>query len=598
MNRRKRQEAETGLQLSRYFPIFEWGRTYNRSVLTDDMVAAVIVTIMLIPQSLAYALLAGLPPVVGLYASILPLVLYAIFGTSRTLAVGPVAVISLMTASAAGAIAEQGSAEYLEAAITLAMLSGVMLTVLGALRAGFLANLLSHPVISGFITASGVLIATSQLKHILGIEAGGENWPAMLGSIARAIDTTNVWTLAVGVPALIFLFWVRRGGKPALQKVGLGEKSAALAAKASPIVAVTLSIIAAVAFDLGSKGVSLVGAIPQGLPPFALPSTDLSLIEKLWLPALLISIIGFVESVSVAQTLAAKRRQRITPDQELIGLGGANIASALSGGYPVTGGFARSAVNFDAGAQTPAAGAFTAIGIALATVFLTPLLVSLPVATLAATIIVAVLSLVDMRTPGQLWHYSKTDFAAHVVTIAITLLAGVEMGVIAGVAVGLILYLWRASRPHAAIVGRVPETEHFRNVERHKVFTVPHVLSIRIDEALTFLNARWLEEYVLEEVADRPEVRHVILLCSAVNEIDASGLESLEAINHRLGDVEIGLHFSEVKGPVMDRLQRTHLIDELNGKIFLTHGRAFAEVSLDTGEPQPPVDQYLARGLI
>ncbi|VVS98955.1 SulP family inorganic anion transporter [Erythrobacter sp. EC-HK427] len=584
--------------LSRYLPILDWGRTYNRGVLTDDLMAAVIVTIMLIPQSLAYALLAGLPPVVGLYASIVPLFAYAIFGTSRTLAVGPVAVISLMTASAAGAVAAQGTAEYLEAAITLAMLSGVMLAVLGLLRAGFLANLLSHPVISGFITASGVLIATSQVKHILGIQAGGDNWPAMLGSLASTIGDTNPVTLAIGVPATLFLFWVRKGGKPALQKLGLKERAAEMTAKAGPVVAVALTILAVEAFGLEERGVSLVGAIPQGLPPFAMPSTDLSLIEKLWVPALLISIIGFVESVSVAQTLAAKRRQRIAPDQELIGLGAANIASAFSGGYPVTGGFARSAVNFDAGAQTPAAGAYTAVGIALATLFLTPLLYSLPIATLAATIIVAVLSLVDLKTPGRLWRYSKADFAAHMATIGITLLAGVELGVIAGVAVGLLLYLWRASRPHAAIVGRVPETEHFRNVERHAVITVPHVLSIRIDEALTYLNARWLEEYVLEQVADRPAVRHVILMCSAVNEVDASGLESLEAINHRLGDGGIGLHLSEVKGPVMDRLQRTHFVEELNGKVFLSQDRAFAEVSLDTGEPPEAVDHYMARGLI
>ena len=584
--------------LSRYLPILEWGRTYNRSILTNDLMAAVIVTIMLIPQSLAYALLAGLPPVVGLYASILPLVLYAIFGTSRTLAVGPVAVISLMTASAAGAVAAQGTAEYLEAAITLAMLSGIMLAILGLLRAGFLANLLSHPVISGFITASGILIATSQLKHLLGITAGGDNWPAMLGSLAASIGETNAWTLAIGVPTTLLLFWVRKGGKPAFVAMGLGPRAADMIAKAGPVAAVVLTIVAVLALDLGERGVNLVGAIPQGLPPFALPSTDLSLIQQLWVPALLISIIGFVESVSVAQTLAAKRRQRISPDQELVGLGAANIASAFSGGYPVTGGFARSAVNFDAGAETPAAGAFTAVGIALATLFLTPLLFSLPIATLAATIIVAVLSLVDLKTPGQLWRYSKADFAAHVATIAITLLAGVELGVIAGVAVGLLLYLYRASRPHAAIVGRVPETEHFRNVERHEVFTVPHVLSIRIDESLTYLNARWLEEYVLERVAERPELRHVVLMCSAVNEIDASGLESLEAINHRLGDGGIGMHLSEVKGPVMDRIKRTDFLKELNGKLYLSQERAFAELSRDNGEPVVPVDHYHARGMI
>jgi len=590
------QSARGGL-LSQYLPILEWGRSYNRSILTNDLIAAIIVTIMLIPQSLAYALLAGLPPVVGLYASILPLVAYAIFGTSRTLAVGPVAVVSLMTASAAGAIAAQGSAEYLEAAITLAALSGIMLAILGILRLGFLANLLSHPVISGFITASGLLIATSQLKHILGVQAGGDNWPDMLGSLAVVVGNANLWTLAIGIPATLFLFWVRKGAKPALVAAGFSPRIADMVAKAGPVVAVALTILAVMLFGLAAKGVNIVGAIPKGLPPFALPSTDLSLIEQLWVPALLISIIGFVESVSVAQTLAAKRRQRIAPDQELIGLGASNIASAFSGGYPVTGGFARSAVNFDAGAETPAAGAFTAVGIALAALFLTPLLFNLPIATLAATIIVAVLSLVDLKTPRQLWNYSKADFAAHMATILITLLAGVELGVISGVAVGLLLYLWRASRPHAAIVGRVPETEHFRNVERHDVFTVPHVLSIRIDESLTYLNARWLEEYVLERVADEAQVRHVILMCSAVNEIDASGLESLEAINHRMIDAGIGVHLSEVKGPVMDRLKRTEFLSELNGKVFLSQNRAFRELSREDGsDTSEPHD--MARGLI
>jgi len=582
----------------RYFPILEWGAQYNREILTADMLAAVIVTIMLIPQSLAYALLAGLPPVVGLYASILPLVAYAIFGTSRTLAVGPVAVVSLMTASAAGAVATQGTAEYLEAAITLAALSGVMLTVLGLLRLGFLANLLSHPVIAGFITASGILIATSQLRHLLGISGGGENWPEMLGALVSNLPDTNPYTLAIGGAATAFLFWVRKGFAPLLEKLGMSKKSAGMAAKGGPVIAVALTILAVLLFDLAGRDVALVGAVPQGLPPFALPSTNPDLIAQLWVPALLISIIGFVESVSVAQTLAAKRRQRIAPDQELVGLGASNIASAFSGGYPVTGGFARSVVNFDAGAQTPAAGAYTAGGIALASLFLTPLLFNLPIATLAATIIVAVLSLVDLKTPGRLWRYSKADFAAHMATIIATLLAGVEMGVIAGVLLGLLLYLWKASRPHAAIVGRVPETEHFRNVERHKVLTLPHLLSIRIDESLTYLNARWLEEYVLERVAERPELRHVILMCSAVNAIDATGLESLEAINQRLADGGIGLHLSEVKGPVMDRLKDTHFLEELNGRVFLSQDRAWSELAKDNGAPAEATDYQMARGLI
>src|SRR3546814_270921 len=255
---RKRQ---SGL-LAQYLPILEWGRTYNGSVLTNDLVAAIIVTIMLIPQSLAYALLAGLPPVVGLYASILPLVAYAIFGTSRTLAVGPVAVVSLMTASAAGAVATQGTALDLEAAITRAALSGIMLAVLGFLRLGFLANLLSHPVISGFITASGILIATSQVKHILGIPGGGDNWPEMLGSLAFNIGLTNSWTLAIGIPATLFLFWVRGGLKPALLRIGLKPRAADIAAKAGPVIAVALTILAVIVFDLGEKGVDQIGRAP------------------------------------------------------------------------------------------------------------------------------------------------------------------------------------------------------------------------------------------------------------------------------------------------------------------------------------------------
>lgn len=562
--------------LARYLPILAWGRTYNRQTLVSDGVAAGIVTIMLIPQSLAYAMLAGLPPQVGLYASILPIIAYAIFGTSRTLAVGPVAVISLMTLAAAGAVAPPGSAPFIAAALVLALLSGLILLLMGVLKLGFLANFLSHPVVSGFITASGIIIATGQMKSILGINASGEAMPELLATLVRNLGATNLPTLLIGSASLLFLFWVRKGLKPALTSLGMPARSADLTAKAGPIAAVVFSTLAVVAFDLENQGVKVVGDIPQSLPPLTVPLFDLGLWQQLLVPALLLSIIGFVESVSVAQTLAAKRRQRIDPDQELIGLGAANIAASFSGGYPVTGGFARSVVNFDAGAETPAAGAMTAIGIAIAALFLTPFLASLPVATLAATIIVAVLSLVDFGTVRDVWRYSRADFAAMAATILVTLGLGVEPGVAAGVGLSLALLLWRTSRPHAAIVGRVPNTEHFRNVERHQVITDPRIVTIRVDESLTYLNARWLEERVLEIIAERPAVRHLILMGSAINAIDASALESLEAINHRLADAGIKLHLSEVKGPVMDRLARSHLLGDLTGQIFLSQGDAFA----------------------
>jgi SulP family sulfate permease len=587
-------------KLARVLPILDWGRCYDRATLTDDMVAAAIVTIMLIPQSLAYAMLAGLPPEVGLYASILPIVAYALFGTSRALAVGPVAVVSLMTLSAASTVAPPGSAGFIAAALALTLLSGLFLLAMGVLRLGFLANLLSHPVVSGFITASGIIIATSQLKSILGIAAKGDTLPELVTSLIAGAPGLNVPTLVIGACATAFLFWVRKGLKPLLTKAGLAPRRADLIAKSGPIAAVAVSILAVVGFGLDDRGVKVIGQIPQSLPPFTVPLADIGLWERLAIPALLISIIGFVESVSVAQTLAAKRRQRVDPNQELVGLGAANIAAAFSGGYPVTGGFARSVVNFDAGARTPAAGAFTAAGILIAALFLTPLLGPLPVATLGATIIVAVLSLVDLRKPIEVWRYSRPDFAAMMATILVTLAAGVEAGVIAGVGVSLALFLWRASRPHAAIVGRVPETEHFRNVKRHKVFTDPRVLTLRVDESLTYLNARWLEDFVLEQVADHPELRHLILMCSAVNAIDASALESLEAINHRLADAGVKLHLSEVKGPVMDALGRSDMLEGLTGQVWLSQNAAFTGIiaQADAEENAGPVDLQLAQGLI
>lgn len=575
--------------LQRYLPILDWGRRYSRPVLANDMMAALIVTIMLIPQSLAYAMLAGLPPEVGLYASILPLVAYAIFGTSRTLAVGPVAVVSLMTASAVGEIAAQGTASYLAAAMLLAMMSGIMLVLMGVFRLGFVANFLSHPVISGFITASGLLIAIGQLKYILGVQAGGHNAVETLSALVRSAGDTNIATLAIGVSVLAFLYFVRLRLKGLLVSAGLGKRVADVVTKAGPVVAVAATIAAVTLLDLGSQGVAVVGAIPVGLPVPSLPVFDLELIRTLAAPALLISLIGFVESVSVAQTLAAKRRQRIVPDQELIGLGAANIASAISSGYPVTGGFARSVVNFDAGAETPAAGIYTAVGIALATLFLTPLLANLPQATLAATIIVAVLSLVDFAAIRRVWTYSKVDFSAMAATILGTLLLGVETGVVMGIALSLLLHLYRTSRPHMAVVGQVPGTQHFRNVERHQVETRPDILSLRVDESLYFANSRYLEDRVAALIADRPELKHVVLMCSAVNMIDASALESLEEINHRLKDAGITLHLSEVKGPVMDRLRRSYFLDELTGGVHLSQYDAIR--ALEPSDARPMTGQ-------
>lgn len=564
--------------LARYIPILDWGRHYNRDRFGRDAVAAIIVTIMLIPQSLAYALLAGLPPEVGLYASILPLIAYAIFGSSTSLAVGPVAVVSLMTAAAVGRLAAEGTADYASAAIVLALLSGGMLAVLGLFKLGFLANFLSHPVIAGFISASGIIIATSQLGALLGISSHGHAMPELVTSLWAHIDQINLYTLAVGAASLVALVWIRTGLKSQLLAIGVSPAAAIFAVRAGPVAVVLVAIAASAIFGLGDKGVALVGDVPQGLPMLSLPNLSPDLVLALAGPAFIITVVGFVESISVAQTLAAKKRERIDPDQELIGLGAANIAAAIGSGYPVTGGFARSVVNHDAGAATPAAGAFTAVGIAIATIVLTPFLALLPKAVLAATIIVAVLSLVDLSILKKALNYARADFAAVAITLGVTLVAGVEPGISSGIIASIAIFLYRTSRPHTAVVGRVPGTEHFRNVLRHEVEVAPHILSLRVDESLYFANARFLEDRIAGLVAEQPGIRHVVLMCPAINAIDMSALESLEAINMRLADQGIDLHLSEVKGPVMDRLRHTDFLERLSGKVFLSQHQAIAEL--------------------
>ena len=560
-------------------PCFNWLTGYNPTFFTSDLTAAIIVTIMLIPQSLAYALLAGLPAEMGLYASITPLLAYAVLGTSSTLSVGPVAVVSLMTATAVGQVAQSGLVDYATAAVTLALLSGLVLCILGTLRFGFIANFLSHPVVSGFITASGIIIALSQLRHIFGIEAHGETLNSLAISLTAGLRSTNPYTLALGLGTLVFLQICRRHLSSWLKRGGLSSFGAETIARAAPVMAIATTTLLAFSLDLGSRGVALVGDIPQGLPAFSVPVLSFALVEQLAVPALLISLIGFVESVSVGRTLGAKRRERVDANQELIGLGAANVASAVAGGFPVTGGFSRSVVNFDAGARTQAASMMTAVGIAIAALVLTPALYFLPKATLAATIIVAVTSLIDWKSVLEAWRFAYSDFIAITLTIVATLLLGVEIGVLAGVTASTAIHLFNTMRPHFAVVGTVPGTEHYRNIERHEVITHSNILSIRVDESLYFANAAFLEELVYAQVDKVPQVEHVILMCPAINSVDLSALDALEDINSRLRERGIAFHLSEVKGPVMDMLRRSQFLERLAGKVFLQHHSAVTELT-------------------
>ncbi|MCC5961694.1 MAG: sulfate permease [Rhodobacteraceae bacterium] len=583
--------------LTRFLPFLVWARQYERSFLAQDLIAASVVTIMLVPQGMAYAMLAGLPPQAGLYGAMLPLLLYAAFGSSRSLAVGPVAVVALMTAAAAGLVAEMGAPGYHLAALWLALLSGAMLLLMGVFRLGFIASFLSHPVISGFITAAGILIAASQLRHLLGADITGKTLPQVIPSLLGNLGNLSLPTVLLSAAVLGFLFWSRAGLARILRRVGLSEPVAKLLGRTALLIAVVASTLLVWALGLEGRGVAILGDIPRGLPEFGLPEFDLTLIQILAAPALMIAIVGYVESISIAQTLAAKKREAIDPNRELVALGLANLGAGVSNAMPVTGGLSRTIVNFDAGARTPAAGAITALFIGGAVLVLTPLMFYLPRATLAAIIIVAVVSLLDFRALPRTFAYSRADGAAMAATMAVTLLVGVEQGLLAGVGLSLVLYLYRTSRPHIAVVGQVPGTEHFRNVERHHVTTDPAIFAIRVDESLYFPNARVLEDRIVQALATEPALQHVVLQATAINYIDASALESLEAINDRLKAAGVQFHLSEVKGPVMDQLARSHFLDELNGQVFLTQYDAMADLSPTVTQDcvtQPRVDSRRA----
>jgi SulP family sulfate permease len=574
--------VRTATGLSRIFPILHWLRTYDRQTFIQDLFGAAIVSFLFIPQSLGYALQAGLPASTGLYAAMLPLLGYAIFGTSRTLAVGPFAITSLMTASVLSRLALQGTPDYASIALALALTSGLILIGMGLFKMGFLANFLSYPVSSGYITAAAIIIAASQVKTILGIDAHGNDLLEIIPQLVDKFRLLNPPTVMIGTGSIIFLVLARMYLAPLLEKLGLSPHYAKMLSRTAPLIAAAIGGGCVYVMRLEAQGVAIVGDLKGGIPPFTLPPVNVKLYGSLLLPAALISIIGFVGSVSTAQAYAAKRRDLILPDKELLGLGSANVIAAFSGGFPVTGAVSRTVVNSDAGVQTPIASIFTIAGLMTVTSVLSPLLHFLPNAVLAATIIVAAMSLPDLAILRQTWVYSKSDFSAAAATIFLTLVFGVEIGVSCGVLLSIIMVLYRTSRPHIAVVGIIPGTEHFRNVERHDVLTSPRMLSLRVDGSLYFANAKFLEERVTELVIQHPEARHFVLICSAVNDIDASAIESLDALNQRLKTMDVTFHLSEVKGPIMDRLRRADFVKKLTGNIFLSQFQAVSALDPET----------------
>ncbi|NLQ16731.1 sulfate permease [Marinomonas sp. M1K-6] len=561
-------------KLEKYFPARVWLKSYSRNDLKTDAVASFIATILLIPQSMGYAMLAGLPAVTGLYASILPAIAYSLFGSSRTLAVGPAAITSMMTATIALPFALPESQDYAMVAILLALLSGMFLMLMGLFKMGFLSNLLSHPVISGFISASAILIALGQFKHLLGIEAHGNNFLELTQSMIRNLHQTNLPTVILSLVSITFLLLLKKYLTTLLIALKLPLNLCQLFGKAGPVLVVATTTSCVAIFSLDELGIRIVGNVSESLPKLNLTGIDFDTVTALLPGAFLISIVGFVSSVSVAQSFAAKRKEDLNPNQELVGLGMANLTAALSFSFPVTGGFSRSVINVSAGSRTPMAGILTGLLMLLTLLFLTPLFYYLPTAVLASSITVAILQLIDVKDAIRLYRFSKQEAISLAVTFFVVLFIGMEAGIVVGVALSLLFFLWHTSHPHIAVVGRLPGTENFRNVKRFDVETNPEIVTIRIDENLFFANARVLEDYVLTLVSQHREMKHLVLMCNAVNLIDASALDSLETIDDRLKSAGVILHFSEIKGPVMDKLTDSSLIKNLRGKVFLTQHQA------------------------
>lgn len=588
-----------GKGLSTYLPIIEVARSYRREDLPHDVVAGVAVGMLTVPQAVAYALLAGLPAQAGLYACLAPMVIHALLSSSRQLIVGPVAIAALMVASTVGQHAAAYSDAYLGITTVLSLQVGVILILLRLLQVGGIVNLLSHPVISGFVNGAAVIIIISQLAPLTGIATTsrlGDGAVDRIAVLVRSVAEVNPTAIALGVGSLLLMAAVRRWG-PALVRSGTraggdGDVRQALG-RTGPVLVTVLgtAVVAGFALDVG-----VVGSVPAGLPELTLPLLDAQLWWDLAPNAVLIALVAFVESYSIGKTLAARQRRRIDSHQELVALGAANIGASLSGAYPVAGSFSRSSVNYASGARTPASALVCAIIIVLTLLWLTPLFANLPHAVLAAVVIVAVYELADFRSVVRDWRFYRGDVLTHFATFAGVLLAGVEAGLLIGVGISVVLFMRGSARPHIAVVGRLGDTPHFRNVKRYEVRTWPHLLAARVDESFYFANADTLESR-LAELVDNPEgmpeggdsavgqgVEHLLIIMSAVNFIDTTGLEMLQRLTHRLARRDVAVHFCEIKGPVRDQLEHVAVDEWLSGRVFQTTDDAFNALTEAAGQ--------------
>jgi len=544
------------MSIKKYLPVLDWLPNYQKTWLKGDLFSGLTVGVMLIPQGMAYAMIAGLPPVYGLYAATIPLIIYGMLGTSRQLAVGPVAMASLLTAAGIGTIAEAGTDTYLNLAFTLAFMVGMIRFVLGFLKLGFLVNFLSRPVISGFTSAAALIIGLSQLKHLLGVKLSSSLYiHEILLDAVKQFDAINWVTVTIGILGIVLIKIVKR-----LSKV-----------IPSQLVAVALSILAVWTLGLSDYGVGIVGQVPDGLPTFSMPSFDMAQWKSLLPIALTIALIGFMESIAVAKAVQAKHKDyKVSPNQELIALGAANIGGAFFQSFPVNGGFSRTAVNDQAGANTPLSSIISAGLIILTLLFLTPIFYYLPQAILASVIMVAVFGLVDYKEPLHLWKSNKSDFWMLIITFFATLSYGIGQGIAVGVILSLLAVIYRTTKPHLAILGQVPGTNYYRNIDRFGTLKEPEgLLLLRFDAQLYFANTNFIQEKIEDQLSRRGKnLEALILDCSGTNHIDSTGIHALTDIIEECNEKGICVYFTGVKGPVRDAFSLGRLTQKIGNEHF------------------------------
>lgn len=564
-----------------YVPLVGTLRRYRRDDFGHDLVAGLVVGVVTVPQAIAYAFLAGLPAQAGLYASLVPMVIYAVLGSSRHLVVGPVAVSALMVAAAIGQYAPKYDMSFLAVSTVLCLQSGIFLWLLRLSQMGGLVNLLSHPVITGFVNAAAILIIVSQLPAITGVGGGDATDPFLqvLG-LAGRIDQFNPVALAVAGACLALLWLVPRYGVQLWRLFQRDVPDEHPVSRTGPILVTIVAVTAVSVWNLdGEFGIAVVGALPSGLPEFTLPPFH----WQMWLDvapsAAMIAVVAYVESYSIGTTLATRERTRVNAHQELIALGAANVGAAFTGAYPVAGSFSRSILGYQTGARSQVAALVCMVVIVITLLFLTPLFAPLPHAALAAIVVISVLGIMDLQSLRRHWRIHREDSITELATLITVLAFGVEAGLLTGVALSIAFFVRTSSRPHVAIVGRIPNTEHFRSARRYDVETFPHVAAIRIDENVYFANANQVENKLLKIIQRRPGTKHVLLVMSAVNMIDVSGLELFYRINQNLDAMGIKLHLSEVKGPVMEQFEATDFIMRLTGSVFFTTDQAMRDLA-------------------